>query len=194
MLSKIKTQSSVCSFDGFFFLILSIIFVRFIDSLTHQCVVSLVYLADFWTTKCTRCPDALTKLDQMAQDPQYANIQFISICCDKLDGAREIIEKDDELRWQHVSHYFMEPDNKEIAKKILAFTSVPFYVVLNNLGDITQLGGHKKIDFDALPGKIISEAEKENSQPTNKDDFPADNQKQLQPEEDRAFVLDDFDF
>lgn len=128
----------------------------------------------------------------MAQDPRYANIQFISICCDLLDGAREIIEKDDELRWQHVSHYFMEPDDKEIAKKILGFKSVPFYVVVNNLGEITQLGGSKKIDFDAIPGKIILEADdKENSRPAGD---TTNNKDQIQPEEDRMFVLDELDF
>ena len=131
----------------------------------------------------------------MAQDPQYTNIQFISICCDKLDGAREIIEKDDDLRWQHVSHYFMDPESKEIAKKILGFTSVPFYVVLNNLGEITQLGGHKKIDFDAIPGRIVSATEKENSEPTTKhDEFGNKGIKQVEPAEDRTFVLDELDF
>ena len=78
-------------------------------------------LADFWTTKCTQCPDALDKLDIMAQDPKYKDVQFISICCDKLDGARDIIEQEDDLRWQNVKHYFMDKDDKEKAKKILGF-------------------------------------------------------------------------
>ena len=109
---------------------------------------------DFWTTKCTRCPDALDKLDKMAEDPKYENVQFISICCDKLDGARDIIEKDDDLRWQNVSHYFMDQQNKEEAKKILGFKSVPFYVVLDENGEITQLGNHKSIDFEEVPGVV----------------------------------------
>mmetsp|Transcript_81780 Transcript_81780/g.122855 ORF Transcript_81780/g.122855 Transcript_81780/m.122855 type:complete len:200 (-) Transcript_81780:162-761(-) len=114
---------------------------------------------DFWTTKCTRCPDALDKLDNMAQDPKYENVQFISICCDKLDGARDIIEKDNDLRWQNVSHYFMDKQNKEEAKKILGFRSVPFYVVLDENGSITQSGNGKAIDFDEVPGVTRPEPE-----------------------------------
>ncbi len=109
---------------------------------------------DFWTTKCTRCPDALDKLDLMASDPKYENVQFISICCDQLDGARQIIEKDDDLRWQNVDHYFMNQSDKEHAKKELGFKSVPFYVVLDEEGNITQKGNQKAIDFDEIPGIV----------------------------------------
>jgi len=131
----------------------------------------------------------------MAQDSKYANIQFISICCDKCDGAREIIEKDDELRWQHVSHYYMCAKDKEIAKEVLGFKAVPFYVVLNNLGEITQLGGSKKIDFDALPGMIRSEAEKENAEPQQlqKKEL-AVSRKAMEPQEEKMFILEDLDF
>lgn len=117
------------------------------------------FLIDFWTTKCTRCPDALDKLDNMAQDPKYENVQFVSICCDKLDGAREIIDQEDDSRWQNVNHYFMEQKDKEEAKKILGFKSVPFYVVLDESGNIQQLGNQKKIDFDEVPGVVRPEPE-----------------------------------
>jgi thiol-disulfide isomerase/thioredoxin len=147
--------------------------------------------ADFWTTKCTRCPDALDKLDKMAQDPQYANVQFISICCDNCDGAREIIDKETERRWQHVSHYFMEPGDKEKAKKILGFKAVPFYVVVNAQGEITQMGGSKKIDFERIPGKIHLVQNKENARPEDPVD---DKLEQQQPLGERAFVLDELDF
>jgi len=122
----------------------------------------------------------------MAQDPLYANVQFLSICCDKLDGAREIIERDEELKWQNISHYFMEPEDKETAKQILGFKSVPFYVVLNDQGEIEQMGGSKKIDFDTVPGRIIVE-EKENEKTDN-------NQPQQDLETVFALALDDLDF
>ncbi|KAG7366420.1 AhpC/TSA family protein [Nitzschia inconspicua] len=109
---------------------------------------------DFWTTKCTRCPDALDKLNHMAQDPKYQDVQFISICCDKLDGARDIIEKEDDLRWQNIDHYFMSQDDKETAKKALGFKQVPYYVVLDEEGNIQQSGGGKQVDFDEIPGII----------------------------------------
>ena len=127
----------------------------------------------------------------MAQNPENSDIQFVSICCDKLDGAREIIEKDDDLRWQHISHYFMEPDDKEIAKAILGFKSVPFYVFLNENGEIEQMGGNKAVDFDRLPGRVVPEQDKENSLPQPEDD-PVKAQ-QLGDVE-RVFVLDDLDF
>ena len=95
----------------------------------------------------------------MASDPKYENVQFISICCDQLDGARQIIEKDDDLRWQNVDHYFMSESDKEQAKKELGFKSVPFYVVLDEEGQITQKGNHHAIDFDEVPGVIRPEPE-----------------------------------
>ena len=95
----------------------------------------------------------------MAQDPKYENVQFVSICCDKLDGAREIIEKDDDLRWQNVSHYFMDQHHKEEAKKIFGFKTVPFYVVVDDKGEIHQLGNEKSVDFDDVPGVVRPEVE-----------------------------------
>eukprot|EP00529_Nitzschia_sp_RCC80_P032514 CAMPEP_0113454028 /NCGR_PEP_ID=MMETSP0014_2-20120614/7656_1 /TAXON_ID=2857 /ORGANISM="Nitzschia sp." /LENGTH=236 /DNA_ID=CAMNT_0000345429 /DNA_START=213 /DNA_END=923 /DNA_ORIENTATION=+ /assembly_acc=CAM_ASM_000159 len=127
----------------------------FVD--TEKVVKGKNTIIDFWTTKCTRCPDALDKLDTMAADPKYKDVQFISIVCDKLDGARHIIEKDDDPRWQNVSHYFMDHQNKERAKKLLGFKQVPFYVVLDENGAITQSGSSKQVDFDEVPGVIHPE-------------------------------------
>ena len=113
----------------------------------------------------------------MASDPKYENVQFISICCDELDGAREIIEKDDDLRWQNVDHYFMSQSDKEKAKKELGFKSVPFYVVLDEAGTITQKGGPKAIDFDEVPGVVrpqIVPPHFEEEKKENDDDFCLD--------------------
>lgn len=153
-------------------------------------------ILDFWTTKCTRCPDALDKLNQMAQDPKYSNVQFISICCDKCDGAREIIEKDTELKWQYMLHYFMEYNDKENMKKILGFKSVPFYVILNEYGIIEQMGNSKSINFNTIPGMIVQEVEKE-EQPVVEDDKenamildPPMVKKQLEEQTEQVFCMD----
>lgn len=111
-------------------------------------------IIDFWTTKCTRCPAALDELNAMAASPIYKNVKFASICCDCCDGAREILDEHDEPKWKHVDHYFMGFEYKEMAKKVLGFKSVPFLVVLNEEGEIVQMGGKKQIDFDNIPGMV----------------------------------------
>ena len=93
----------------------------------------------------------------MAQDPKYKDVQIISICCDTLDGARNIIEKEDDLRWQNVNHYFMGKEHKETAKRLLGFKQVPFYVVMDEHGSITQSGNKRQIDFDEVPGVVRPE-------------------------------------
>mmetsp|Transcript_15969 Transcript_15969/g.33736 ORF Transcript_15969/g.33736 Transcript_15969/m.33736 type:complete len:172 (+) Transcript_15969:169-684(+) len=114
---------------------------------------------DFWTTKCTNCPDALDNLNDLAADERYKNIKFASIVCDSCDGARDIIEKDNNPRWDRISHFFMDHDHKEEAKRVLGFKQVPFYVVLNEEGEIVQMGSKKYIDFDNLPGMVQPKVE-----------------------------------
>ena len=122
---------------------------------TYFSHLSFAFVIDFWTTKCTNCPDALDKLNNLAKDERYKNVKFASICCGtgtSSDESRNIIEKEDSPRWDKVSHFFMDLESKEEAKKILGFKQVPFYVVLNDEGEIVQMGSKKYIDFDNLPG------------------------------------------
>eukprot|EP00980_Cylindrotheca_fusiformis_P028773 scaffold22642_cov134-Cylindrotheca_fusiformis.AAC.28 len=169
---------------------------------TQEVVKGKNTIIDFWTTKCTRCPDALDKFDDMAKDPKYENVQFVSICCDKLDGARDIIERDEDLRWQNVNHYFMNQKDKEEAKKILGFKSVPFYVVLDEDGSIQQKGNSKSIDFGEVPGVVRPEPESRRmpsftEEKKDDDEFAIDfqldfsHQKHEPVLEDRVFCLDD---
>lgn len=70
------------------------------------------------------------------------DVQFISVCCGKeLDPAREILEAPAEGRWSTVTHYFMDFDNKEAAKRLLGFKQVPFYVVVDESGTIVYKSG-----------------------------------------------------
>lgn len=128
-------------------------------------------------------------MNEMAAD--YASVQFLSICCDKLDGAREIIEKEDDLRWPHLDHYFMAQKDKERAKKILGFTSVPFYVMLNDKGEITQLGN--KIDWSSIPG-LIKEGDVNKENDAVGEEFTDVKKEEEKADEDRVFVLGDLDF
>lgn len=115
-------------------------------------------LADIWTTRCTRCPAALDKLNETAAVED--GVQFVSICCDKLDGAREILDKEATPRWNFIHHYFMSPDDKDIAKQLLGFKQVPFYMVFSDQGEMLHTGN--KLDFDLIPGmkKKVKEEEK----------------------------------
>ena len=132
---------------------------------SHEChdkfIPDICTNVDFWTTKCTRCPNALDQLNELAADERYQKVKFASIVCDSCDGARNIIDKEDKPRWEKVSHFFMDHDHKEEAKKILGFKQVPFYVVLNANGDIVQMGSKKQIDFDNLPGMEKPKVEEE---------------------------------
>ena len=85
----------------------------------------------------------MDQLNEMAME--HPDVQFVSICCDSLDGAREIIERDDQLRWSSVQHFYMSKEDKERAKKVLGFNRVPFYVVLNEEGRLVEKGNH--VDF-----------------------------------------------
>lgn len=143
---------------------------------------------DFWTTKCTRCPDALDNLDFLATHSKYNNIEFNSIVLDECDGARNIIETDDEPRWKNVNHYYMDKEFKEMAKASLGFKQVPFYVVLNERGEIVQKGSKKQIDFDSIPG---IEREDEESLDSNSKSI---NEEEESAKMERVFCLDDFDF
>ena len=125
-------------------------FPSFVFAFIHTSI-----LIDFWTTRCTRCPDALDKLDTMARQPKYSNVDFVSICCDSCDGAREILEEPNEPRWNALHHYFMDEESKEIAKKELGFAMVPFYVFLNEKGEIVQKGNSNSVDFDRIPGAEV---------------------------------------
>eukprot|EP00527_Entomoneis_sp_CCMP2396_P000656 CAMPEP_0198151760 /NCGR_PEP_ID=MMETSP1443-20131203/56989_1 /TAXON_ID=186043 /ORGANISM="Entomoneis sp., Strain CCMP2396" /LENGTH=188 /DNA_ID=CAMNT_0043817543 /DNA_START=80 /DNA_END=649 /DNA_ORIENTATION=+ len=122
------------------------------ETTTNQIVRGKRTVIDFWTTRCTRCPQALDDLNEIASQEQNESVRFISICCDKLDGAREIIENwenvDNEPRWNNIQHFFMEEADKEEAKQILGFKSVPFYVVLNEQGEIEEMGN--KVDLTRL--------------------------------------------
>lgn len=158
---------------------------------SHNSIYVILFIPDFWTTKCTRCPDALDKLDELASSPQFSHISFVSICCDTLDGAREIIERENEPRWKHMKHYFMDTCDKERAKTILGFTSVPFYVMLNEHGKITQMGSSTKtFDFNAT-----TDADKENENVMTKSEKERNNNNTLADKEpteaERVFILDE---
>jgi hypothetical protein len=51
------------------------------------------------------------------------------------------LERDDDIRWPAIHHYYMTSDHKEHAKRVLGFQSVPFYVFVRGDGTILRKGG-----------------------------------------------------
>ena len=124
----------------------------------------------------------------MAQKPEYSNVKFTSIVLDECDGARNIIEKDNEPRWKNINHFYMDKSFKEAAKAALGFNQVPFYVVLNEKGEIVQKGSKKQIDFDTIPGVVRPSV-------NDKENIPVNVEKKEEPRAlERVFCVDDFDF
>ena len=121
----------------------------------NQAFTGKYTVIDFWTTKCTNCPEALDKLDNLATRQEYKlkKVSFASINCDSETGARNIIDEFDTPRWLNVDHYHMETEFKEQAKKELGFRQVPFLVVLNERGEIVQKGSPKQVDLTKLVGE-----------------------------------------
>ncbi len=137
-----------------------------------------------------RCPAALDTLDKMAEQPEYSRVKFSSIVLDECDGARNIIERENEPRWKNINHYYMDKDFKETAKQILGFQQVPFYVVLNDRGEIVQKGSKKQIDFDTIPG-----VERPRKEEEEKVEIEEEKAEETQPANvERVFCMDDFDF
>ena len=89
---------------------------------------------DFWTTKCTRCPAALEKLNSEAGLAENADIVFVSCALSQGDGnyavAADLVC---EGSFDEMTHCFMEEAVKEAAKATFGFTSVPFYVVVDQV-------------------------------------------------------------
>ena len=112
-------------------------------------------LVDLWTTKCTRCPAALDKMNDESCHNDDDKLVFVSICLgDRPDDAREIIEQPSIPRWNNLDgHYHMNYEAKETMKKLLNFKSVPFYLVFNEQGE--RIHSSNKIDYSTLPGRYI---------------------------------------
>ena len=118
-------------------------------------ILVLIVVSDFWTTGCGRCPGALDKLNMLASDPMYDSVNFVSICCDSLDGARSMIDWNEEPRWSNVRHFFVDAGGKEKAKEWLGFSGVPFYALVDRTGVVVDSGG-QGFDVDGAVFEIAN--------------------------------------
>lgn len=145
-------------------------------------------MTDFWTTKCERCPQALDQLEELAQTAAAASnnnnnkeLNFVSICCGGGgggDGAREILEEPDrQPRWHHLSHYYMSYHDKETAKQVLGFQTVPFYVIVQPDGTIVHKGSK-------LPQLLVTRNDHPHEEKT-------ETKQEEEEKEERVFEMDD---
>ena len=119
---------------------------------------------DFWHTRCTRCPAAISKLDDLA--PKHPHVQFASCALSlgsETEGTQEQVLELLEGQWENLAHLYMTFEEKEFAKKEFGFTAVPFAVVFNAEGKVCYSGDPAKIDvstvFDSTGEKLASDLE-----------------------------------
>ena len=120
---------------------------------------------DFWHTRCTRCPAALTKLDMLA--PKHADVTFAS-CALSLgsttEGTCEVVLELLQDQWENLKHLYMEFEDKEKAKAQFGFTQLPFCVVFGADGAVLYRGDPGQVDFatvfdaePAAPAKALAQ-------------------------------------
>ena len=107
---------------------------------------------DFWTTKCTRCPAALEKLNEEACMAENSDILFVSCALsqgkDNYAMAADLVC--DNGSFSELTHCFMDLETKETAKATFGFASVPFYVVVDKRGVILGMGEPKSVNYRSL--------------------------------------------
>lgn len=82
-------------------------------------------MKDFWTTKCTRCPAALEKLNEIARN--YSSDLFISCVLNDKEVATDIIS---DGSWENMTHIYVEPEIIESLKSQFGFTEVLLFFII----------------------------------------------------------------
>lgn len=100
------------------------------------------------TTKCHRCPTALTKLNAMSSETAFDNVIFVSVCLDNKEKAIALIEERcvcqetklsyranvDRSGWTEMTHFCADLETKEKAKAHWGFKFVPHVVAVGRDG------------------------------------------------------------
>ena len=106
---------------------------------------------DFWHTRCTNCPNALTKLDGVAA--KHPEVRFAACALSlgsKTEGTQEQVLELLDGMWENLTHLYMPFEDKEKAKELLGFKAVPFCVVFAEDGSILFKGDPGAVDFDTV--------------------------------------------
>ena len=103
---------------------------------------------DFWHTKCTKCPLALEKLDEMSNN--YSNVNFVSCALSLAENDLDVVKDISEDNWDNLMKLYLTIDGKEKAKELFGFKAVPFCVVFSTDGSLIASDDPKNINFDSL--------------------------------------------
>lgn len=98
---------------------------------------------DLWTTKCARCPAALSKLNQLAAATRARgdmNTRFFAVNLDDAELARDMAE---ESGWDSLEIASMA---REVARSDLGVMQVPYYFVLDGAGRVIANGNGVDVD------------------------------------------------
>jgi thiol-disulfide isomerase/thioredoxin len=106
---------------------------------------------DFWHTRCTNCPAAITKLDVEAT--KHKGVTFAACALSlgsQTEGTQSQVLELLEDQWHNLTHLYMTFDEKERAKAEFGFKAVPFCVVFAADGAVLYTGDPMKVDFSTV--------------------------------------------
>lgn len=110
-----------------------------------------VVVVDFWHSRCTRCPEAVTLLETKSVEhpgPLYVACA-LSVGADReLETLRELTED------STLTNVFMTMEQKELAKAHFGFSQVPFVVVL--VAGEVRFSGNPLIDRQRIACLLAS--------------------------------------
>lgn len=115
---------------------------------------------DFWTTKCVRCPAALSNLNDQAGSK---NDEEVYIACALSQGENNEDDVADFIdEWENLTHLFVKMENKDAIKQHFGFSQVPFYVVFDQEGSIVGSGDSKNFDYATTLAEVTKTSKAEN--------------------------------
>lgn len=91
---------------------------------------------DLWHTKCTKCPAALEKLNDLAGSTEKTDSLYISIALSLGDGNFEVASDVTEGLWENLTNLFLDESDKDQVKSFLGYQAVPYYIVLDKVRNL----------------------------------------------------------
>lgn len=106
---------------------------------------------DFWTTKCVRCPAALSRLNEEA--PNHDGAAFFSCVLDNKEIAVDVVDGE----WENLTHLYVDSETKDNLKLQFQFSQVPFCIIADKNLKVLAAGSPKDIDLCAALATGASE-------------------------------------